>query len=565
MRATRWLGRAAGVLLLWLLVFAASASAAEVRFGDGGWSWFQDPRAVTYTGDQTRTYVGWVTPAGDVTVGSYDHGTGQNASSVLHAALQEDDHVSPALHVRPDGRIVAFYARHSEAPMYYRVTTQPEDVTSWGPEQTITTNIGTTFGFTYPNPMRLAAENRTYLFWRGGSLQPSFSTQEDGSEEWAPARQLITVPGERPYVKYASNSQDTIHFAFTEAHPNEAPDKSTNIYYGRYRAGQIERVNGAPIAPLGTAITPAQTDKVFDETGPAWIHDIAVGADGRPVMVFASFPSSISRTGHRYHYARWTGTEWQVNEITPAGGSITTNTSSPLYSGGLTLAHEDPSRVYLSRQVGSAWWVEAWTTPDGGETWSSRTLTPGSTEKNVRPLSPRGAEPFGEMVVWMGGEYPNFLQIETRVTGFIEDPPGPAFPAPDSSAPNGGQTQAGGGGTAADLRTARVALPSRVRIGRRGQGLLSVRCRATASDRCLVKGSVRLRSSARSSASRIGTLRGVVPAGRRGNLRVRLTRRGLARLRRARILTARVTVTSVSRSGRRTRATGLVRLALTSR
>src|SRR5680860_522803 len=198
MRATRWLGRAAGVLLLWLLVFAASASAAEVRFGDGGWSWFQDPRAVTYTGDQTRTYVGWVTPAGDVTVGSYDHGTGQNASSVLHAALQEDDHVSPALHVRPDGRIVAFYARHSEAPMYYRVTTQPEDVTSWGPEQTITTNIGTTFGFTYPNPMRLAAENRTYLFWRGGSLQPSFSTQEDGSEEWAPARQLITVPGERP-------------------------------------------------------------------------------------------------------------------------------------------------------------------------------------------------------------------------------------------------------------------------------------------------------------------------------------------------------------------------------
>jgi len=33
MRATRWLGRAAGVLLLWLLVFAATASAAEVRFG----------------------------------------------------------------------------------------------------------------------------------------------------------------------------------------------------------------------------------------------------------------------------------------------------------------------------------------------------------------------------------------------------------------------------------------------------------------------------------------------------------------------------------------------------
>ncbi len=38
---------------------------------------------------------------------------------------------------------------------------------------------------------------------------------------WAPARTLVTVPGQRPYVKVAGNGVDTIHFAFTQGHPRE--------------------------------------------------------------------------------------------------------------------------------------------------------------------------------------------------------------------------------------------------------------------------------------------------------------------------------------------------------
>ena len=66
MRAWGWVIRVAAACVLCLAV-AAPALAGEVRFGDGGWSWFQDPRAVTYAGVHNRTYVGYVTPAGDVT------------------------------------------------------------------------------------------------------------------------------------------------------------------------------------------------------------------------------------------------------------------------------------------------------------------------------------------------------------------------------------------------------------------------------------------------------------------------------------------------------------------
>jgi len=328
MRTLGWIFRA-GALAFLLLIPASPALAAEVRFGDGGWSWFQDPRAVTHTGTHTRTYVGWVTPAGDVTVGSYDYATKQTASFPVHPALQQDDHVSPVLFVRPDGRLTAFYAAHSGAPFYFRTTINPEDITSWGPEQTIATNLAGPYGFTYPNPVRLADEAKTYLFWRGGNLDPTFSTRSDAvaEDDWAPARGIIHVPNnapgpaaERPYLKYASDGQDTIHFAYTNAHPNENPD--VNIYYGRIRAGRVEAADGADISELGTPIAPRDADRVFDGAGPAWIYDVAVGADGRPVVVFASFATGTSATDHLYHYARWNGSSWEVHQITPAGGSI---------------------------------------------------------------------------------------------------------------------------------------------------------------------------------------------------------------------------------------------------
>ena len=557
MRGLGWLRRA-GIAPLLCLGLAAPASAAEIRFGDGGWSWFQDPRAITHTGAHTRTYAGYVTPGGDVTVASYDYETEQVASFVLHPALQQDDHVSPALQVRPDGRIAAFYARHSGTPLYYRVTTHPEDVTAWEPPQTIDTNTPGPYGFTYPNPTRLATEGTTYLFWRGGNLDPTFSTQDDGETSWAVARSLMHVPNnqpgpdaERPYVKYASDGQGTIHFAYTNAHPNETPD--VNIYYGRIRAGRVEAADGADLSELGTPIAPRDADRVFDGAGPAWIHDVAAGAGGRPVVVFASFPSATSATDHLYHYARWNGSSWDIHAITPAGGSISTGGRSPLYSGGITLDHDDPSTVYLSRQVGQGWWVETWTTPDGGETWTSHILTPASTVKNVRPLSPRGHEPEHETALWMSGAYANYNSLQTTVTSVAEVPLPTAFepPAPQPPAP----TPPPATQPESDVRLARAALSARlVRIGRRGGGRLTVRCRAGADDRCKVAGSLRRQNS------RLGTVSGNVPGGERGAVRVRLTRRAAVRLRRSRRLRMRVLATSSSLSGRGAPVRGKVRL-----
>jgi hypothetical protein len=403
---------AAAVAVLVVLGAATSATAAEHSIGDGAWSWFGDPRAITHDG---RTYVGWVDQEGDVKVSSYDHTTGERVTAVLQARLNQDDHANPSLQVRPDGRLVVFYSRHVGPAMHYRVSSQPEDVTSWGPPQTVPTNSPGIRGYTYPNPIRLEAEDTTYLFWRGGNYNPTFSAQQDGETTWSAARTLITMPGERPYVKYDSSGGDTIHVAYTNAHPAEFGD--VNIYYVRIRAGTIEHADGQDIGPLDVPISPGAGDVVFDQPEDAWVHDVAADPAGNPVIVFASFPSA---SDHLYQYARWNGTAWEVHPVTPAGGTFREDGGSPLYSGGLTLDHEDPSRVYLSRQVGAgAWQVETWTTADGGATWTSVAQT--TSGKNVRPVSPRGmAATGGDMsVIWMKGGYPSYVSYDTSIQALM--------------------------------------------------------------------------------------------------------------------------------------------------
>jgi hypothetical protein len=403
---------AAAAALLAALAAATSAAAAERSIGDGAWSWFGDPRAVTHDG---RTYVGWVDQEGDVKVSSYDHTTGERVTAVLQARLNQDDHANPSLQVRPDGRLVVFYSRHVGPSMHYRVSSQPGDVTSWDPPQTVPTNTPGIRGYTYPNPIRLEGEDANYLFWRGGNYNPTFSVQQDGETTWSPARTLITMPGQRPYVKYDSSGGDTVHVAYTNAHPAEFGD--VNIYYARIRGGTIEHANGQDIGPLDVPISPGAGDVVFDQPENAWVHDVAADPSGNPVIVFASFPSAGD---HRYQYARWNGTAWEVHPVTAAGGTFREDGGSPLYSGGLTLDHEDPSRVYLSRQVGvDAWQVETWTTADGGATWTSVAQT--TSGKNVRPVSPRGmAATGGDMsVIWMKGGYPSYVSYDTSIQALM--------------------------------------------------------------------------------------------------------------------------------------------------
>ena len=420
---------------------------------DGVWSWFPDPRAVCYTGEQSRTYVGWVDGDGEIWVGSYDHDARAVSATALTESLGGDDHSNPSILVLPDGRMMAFYAAHGGNAVWSRVTVAPEDISKWSNEQPVTEVrgfVGKKWGYTYANALLLEGEDgRIYVFFRGPDFQQWFVTSADGVS-WTHERPLMRGPGAKPYFKYASDGHETIHIAFTDGHPRG--EEANSIYYVCYRSGAFFRADGSEVMSLeDLPFSPSEADRVYDGAGVgvrSWIWDIAVDESGRPVLVYAVFPASDD---HRYRYARWDGTEWLDYEITSAGPSFPDKqmrrrgpSGRPLHylSGGAALDPAAPSTVYLSREVSGVHEIQKWLTPDGGLTWCSSPVTTASETDNVRPVVPRRAVPGAPDVLWLTGSYDDYDAYDMGVRMFI---PGPVEPLSAAATKSGSQSRGGVG------------------------------------------------------------------------------------------------------------------------
>lgn len=397
---------------------------------NGAWTFFTDPRAVYYKGQREKVYMGAIDRQGSDHVWSYDYATGTTETFTLKSNLEVDDHDNPALYVRRDGRITAIYQRHTvDRYIFMRTTTHPEDIKSWGPERTLTGQENTT----YAHPIRLDDENnRLYLFNREVAWHPSVRTSEDDGETWSAPKQFVGGGEARPYIKYRGDGKSRIHFAFTDGHPRDVSNNS--IYYAYYQDGKFYKANGTLIKAFDTQLEPSQAERVYNgggSTGRAWIWDVALDSLGRPVLVFAVAPTE---TNHRYYYARWNGTAWLVREMGAAGKWFPqtpsgTTEREPHYSGGIILNPQDPSEVFLSRPPNGGtgtFEIERWTTANMGTSWTSASITTGSSANNVRPVVPwtaNGQRNPRRMLFWMHGGYVHYTNYSTGIKYLFLDPP----------------------------------------------------------------------------------------------------------------------------------------------
>lgn len=414
---------------------ALRAGDTGVWSADGAWCWFGDPRAVRTTTELPdgrvldRTYFGWITRLGDVQVAQYDHGSRLMSTTTLATRIQIDDHNNPSIVVRPDGRLMIFWSEHVGAEMLYRIGSYPGSVLAFGPTMRLPVQLRGAAGFTYPNPVFVPAENdRLYLFWRAGSV-PAVSWSDNLGRSWTPARQIAAAGGERPYVKVALGSGGDLHLAFTDAHPREAA--VNDLHYAILRDGFLLRADRSRIGSLAAGPYPMSAFDVIyaqaqDPDDPSddrktWIHDIAVGLDGQPVVVLATFPEEVTaQTDHRYAYARRDAVRgWEAIDLTSAGPAFESAGKELYYSGGIVLDHGDPRNVYLSRRAtspGATWEIEKWRV-DAGVARKVADVTTGSTAPNVRPVVPRGAKPGALDVLWMSGTYTRYFDYRTAVMG----------------------------------------------------------------------------------------------------------------------------------------------------
>ena len=392
---------------------------------DGGWCWYQDPRAVIRDGKLVfGTVTGRGDRSGDVRASVFDLATGADRGTfVLHPKFESDDHCTPAFYVRPDGRILAVYASHTSPAHYYRLSA-PDDPTRWEPERA----FAHPHGVTYMNLYHLAADDALYNFYRDtdGTYCPAFLVSGDHGTTWQPGGKLIfhgLADRHRPYPRYWSDGQ-SVHVAFTEANPHEYP-AGCSIYYARFQAGRFSRADGTRIKDVGDdgPLLPREAETVFSggPTRNAWTSSIVTDDGGR---VYVAYSVNHSAADHRFRYAVWDDKAWTDHEVAFAGPGFYPGAFD--YTGLITVDPTDPRRVYLSTNVdpehgtcsasGVHEMYEA-ATMDLGRTWTFTPLTENSTEANIRPICV--ADDRHVAVLWMRGRYRTFTDFDTDVVGFV--------------------------------------------------------------------------------------------------------------------------------------------------
>lgn len=374
---------------------------------NGCWTWYNDPRAISIGGVPV---IGATTLQAGVDVKRVD------APGVVVRALVEptsDDHDNPSFLIRAsDSRVLVFYSGHNTPDTCMRVSTNPLDVSSWGPEVDLDSFYGVS-NYSYTNPVQLPGLPNAPIFniFRATAPDthwtPHYSVSLDGADTWSPAVKLIDASG-RPYVKVSQTTPTRFDIALSTAHPMNAENVSIkHLYYdGAWRNSAGVDLGQPPFAldALTTVYDAAAHGGIN-----SWNWDVAM-LDGAPVILYATFPET---TDHRYNFARWTGSEWVSSEICTAGKNL--YASETCYSGGMGFDHANPLNVVASRESGDKWAVWKYTAGDAqGSSWSGAQISNSTDKHCIRPVYIRGqvTEP---RIAYVTGLYSGYTNFATRV------------------------------------------------------------------------------------------------------------------------------------------------------
>lgn len=411
----------------------------EITFmKDGGWCWYQDPRAIINNG---KLVIGGVSgQSGDVKVSVFDLEKKTDLGTViLDEKFQTDDHDTPAFYARPDGSILSVWARHANENKHYYSISSPTDYLKWSDTKTFVHDYTGRGGVTYMNLHYLENEKTLYNFFRDGpSFNPTYMTSKDHGMTWGNRTHFIAddVTGrQRPYARYIQKDANTVGVSFTDGHPRAY---GNSLYYAEFKDGVFYNVDGSKIKVAnGEPLRTPEAEKLYVgsetkkkpkgfESVPNSAWTCAMGKDklNNPHIGYTLY---LSNDDHRFRIVLWDGTKWIDKEIAYAGTCLYTMESS--YTGLMTFDPEDPTRIYISTDVNPSTGAkmknihEIYTAKievnDDISTIQWEAITKDSEYRNIRPILL--ANEGHKVLVWLNGPWDSFVNYKTDVKGLILD------------------------------------------------------------------------------------------------------------------------------------------------
>src|SRR6188474_1835854 len=189
------------VLLVASLSFTSPTRAIDdvagnmITFNDnGGWSWFEDERAIVDVNAGKIIVSSVANGAGtdganrnaDVEIASYDLTSHAISRFTLADNFQADDHDSAAILRRPNGTYLVSYSKHgSDTLTHFRTSTSAGSIASWSSDYTFTSAAGTTYSNLYYMPNENGGAGRLYDFTRNVNFDPNVLVSNDLGATWS--------------------------------------------------------------------------------------------------------------------------------------------------------------------------------------------------------------------------------------------------------------------------------------------------------------------------------------------------------------------------------------------
>ncbi|TCO06022.1 BNR-4 repeat-containing protein [Natronoflexus pectinivorans] len=418
----------------WSILSSQETYSGHVVSEKGAWCWFADPRALHFdNGLIQNTYIGYIDVHGNIKATQHSFTSGETKEVLVRSYFQPDDHNNPTFLVLPDNRIMIFYSRHTdERAFYYRISSKPGDITSLGDEKRLATNHNTT----YPSPYILSDDSdHIYLAWRGINWHPTIAKlslpdeNDDVDFVWGP-HQIVQSTAARPYAKYSSNGKDKIFMGYTTGHPDNENPNYVYFHYIDINTMQLVDVMGNIISSIVDGPHHVSATNYYTSSNPNavvdnshfrnWIWEVTQDSEGNPVLAIVRI--SNDKRSHNYYHAQWDGFGWVKTFLANGGGAFHQTPGLEMcYSGGMALDGDNPNIIYCSVPVdgvyGQVYEIIKYTVNSDGSVTSEQ-ITTNSKKNNIRPFYTPFSENTSLNLVWMHGDYYDWIVSSARPQGF---------------------------------------------------------------------------------------------------------------------------------------------------
>ena len=264
------------------------------------------PQAVSFTGVYDRLYFGFTTHDGSSGVGSYDYTTRETKKTVLKRS-EPDDHNMCAVHVFPDGYILAVYTGGHDTGnfLYSRLSASPENIDRFGDVTRVRISQSGSAPVSYAQLVEY--DGYVYCFFRYNTSGGWYYIQSnDRGATWS-THAPVVKSNNQYYIKFAKTTQDGLLRLSMYANP----ELREGIRFGyldlaTWKFYKMDGTTEITQAADGSVNKTDFGDPVIGVPTNRWLRlfDVAVTAKGTWRVLIADMDNE---SGNAVEYYLWNG------------------------------------------------------------------------------------------------------------------------------------------------------------------------------------------------------------------------------------------------------------------